>query len=384
MRVLAVTHAYPRQAGDVAGAFLHRLYVALAARGHTVRVIAPADEGQIGAKDLDGIQVERVRYAAAHRETLAYRGTMEQTARTPAGAVTFRDLVVSLARGIRRWHADADIVHANWWLPAGLAARRARRRGAPPYVLTLHGTDAALLRRSRLARWIARPVLRHAAGVTAVSGFVADAARRAGAAAPLVMPMPADVARFDRKSRGGGGIVTVGRLNAQKRVHVAIELVAALHAARRPVALVIVGDGPERARLERLARQRGVEAHVRFLGARPPEEIPAALGDADLLVFPAREEGFGLAAAEALVAGVPVIALADGGGVLDLADTPDAVTVVPPENPVALLEAAMRILPSARARAEAARVGEAWRARLTPDAVAARLEETLESAWRNG
>jgi glycosyltransferase involved in cell wall biosynthesis len=310
---------------------------------------------------------------------------MEQAARTPSGAVAFRGLITALARAVRTRAAAADVIHANRWGPGGLAVRRARRRGvALPYVLTLHGTDAALLRRSRLARWLARPVLREAGRVTAVSGFLGDAARRAGAAAPVVLPMPAEVERFTRRSAGGGGVVTVGRLSAQKRLDLLIEAVARLHATGRATSLTIVGDGPERTNLEALVRRRALGAAVRFLGARAPDEIPGALDDADVFAFPARGEGFGLAAAEALMAGIPVVVLADGGGVLDLVGADGAVSVAPPDDADALARALAAALDDPDARSRAAGAGDTWRARLAPAAVGERLEAVLEAACRAG
>src|SRR6185369_15529714 len=77
MRVVFLTHNYPRTPGDIAGTFLRPLAVALAARGHDVRVIAPSDRGQGGVERADGVLVERVRYARADREQYAYTGRMQ-------------------------------------------------------------------------------------------------------------------------------------------------------------------------------------------------------------------------------------------------------------------------------------------------------------------
>ena len=85
MRVVFLTHNYPRFAGDVSGAFLATLARALVRRGVEVRVVAPSDEGKGGAEELDGVTVRRVRYASAARETLAYRGTMQSALRGPGG-----------------------------------------------------------------------------------------------------------------------------------------------------------------------------------------------------------------------------------------------------------------------------------------------------------
>ena len=85
MRVVFLTHNYPRFAGDVAGAFLATLARALVARGTEVRVVAPSDGGDVGAPELDGIPVRRVRYGTPAEETLAYRGTMAEAGRSLAG-----------------------------------------------------------------------------------------------------------------------------------------------------------------------------------------------------------------------------------------------------------------------------------------------------------
>src|SRR5439155_907631 len=100
-----------------------------------------------------------------------------------------------------------ELVHAHWWIPGGVSAWLARR----PYIVTLHGTDVALLERSLPARLLARRVLRGAAAVTAVSSFLAERVARAAGLderSIVVQPMPADTRAFTRTSRGGGGIVT--------------------------------------------------------------------------------------------------------------------------------------------------------------------------------
>jgi glycosyltransferase involved in cell wall biosynthesis len=383
LRILAVSHAYPRFDGDVAGAFLERLYAALVARGHAVRVIVPADAGHGGEERRAGIVVERVRYAAARRETLAHRGTLAQAVRSPGGALAFRAMQRAVAAAVRRRADGADVIHANWWVPAGLAVRRAGVADRVPCVLTLHGSDAALLRRSRVARWMARPVLRDAARVTAVSSFLAQTAARAGAAAPVVLPMPADPDRFPEPGLGGAGIVTVGRLTRQKRTDLLVEAVAALRARGRTIPFTIVGDGPERGALEGLVAKRGLAGQVRFVGAVAPADIPRFLGPADVFAFAARHEGFGLAVAEALIAGVPLVVLADGGGVLDIAIEGDGATIVRAVDAGLIATAIERVLADVNARPAARRAGEHWRDALRPAAVAARLEQVFQEACRS-
>jgi glycosyltransferase involved in cell wall biosynthesis len=180
--------------------------------------------------------------------------------------------------------------------------------------------------------------------------------------------MPIDASRYTWTT-GGGGLIVVARLTAQKRVHLALEALACLVELGREVPLTIVGDGPERAALEGLAQRRGITHLVTFAGAVSSEQVPEFLAKADLMLFPSEGEGFGLAAAEALVAGVPVIACWDGGGVLDVVPERGAGRLTLPAAE-ALADAALDVLDDPDRLAAGRAEGEAWRQRLAPDHVA--------------
>jgi glycosyltransferase involved in cell wall biosynthesis len=101
-------------------------------------------------------------------------------------------------------------------------------------------------------------------------------------------------------------IVTVGSLIPLKSYDVLIEAAAALAAGGTGFELLLAGGGPERARLEALARQLGIAARVKFLG--DVEDVPALLRTADVFAHPAITEGLSNAILEALAAGLPVVA----------------------------------------------------------------------------
>jgi hypothetical protein len=71
VRVVFLTHNFPRWPGDLSGSFLGTLAAALVRRGIAVSVVAPSDEGQGGEDEIGGVRVRRVRYASARGETLA-------------------------------------------------------------------------------------------------------------------------------------------------------------------------------------------------------------------------------------------------------------------------------------------------------------------------
>jgi glycosyltransferase involved in cell wall biosynthesis len=356
VRVVFLTHNFPRHPGDVSGAFLGGLASALVRRGIEVRVVAPSDGGRGGEEVVEGVAVRRVRYASAGGERIAYRGTMQAALRGPRGLTALAGLWRAMrAEARREMDAGADLVHAHWWAPAGLAS--------PP--------GAPLLRKSRVARSLARPVFERARVVTAVSrelaGWVQAGAGRFIPPAHI-HPMPVDTSSYPW-STGGGGAVVVARLTPQKRVDLAVETIGFLASCGHDLPLTIVGDGPERGALERQVKRLGIAPFVTFAGSVAPAEVAGFLRDADVMLFPAQAEGFGLAAAEALMAGVPVVACWDGGGVLDIVPESGAGRLTLP-SPEAMSDALLDLLNDPQHGALTRLLGESWRARLSPDHVA--------------
>jgi len=371
VRVIFLTHNYPRYPGDLPGGFLHPLARALREAGADLRVVAPSDAGQGGTDMVDDIPVRRVRYAPAAWESLAYTGRMASALRDPRGLLAMAGMVRALRRGARAEASGATspvLVHAHWWFPAGMAAPTEL-----PLVVTLHGTDGRLLARSGLARAIGGRILRRAAVVSTVSGALARRVQEATGItidAGDVQGLPLD-ARGLGATRGGGGIVSVARLTSQKRLHLLIEATAILRAEGRPVRLTIAGAGPEAEPLRDLVESRQLSDLVRLAGALDAAEVASLLGTADLFVLPAQAEGYGLAAAEALIAGAPVVVCQDGGGLLEIAGAEGAGRVSA-ATPEALARTIVDLLDDPQARAAALLAGSALRARLDPATVAQR------------
>jgi glycosyltransferase involved in cell wall biosynthesis len=376
MRIVMAAHSFPRVEGDVAGAFLWRLAEALVDRGHGVTVVAPADRGDVGGTMLGRVRVRRVRYAAASRETLAYQGTMHRLAASPAGMLAFRGLVRAMGRAVTEEvrASSANIIHAHWWVPGGLAVRLGDRAGRP-WIVTLHGTDVALARKLPLGLAAMGWVLRSANAVTAVSSFLAtEAAAALGVNAKSIplTPMPLALGRNADPDAARNGAVFVGRLTSQKHVGDLLTALAMLRREGVPQDLTIVGDGPERPALKAQAMALGLT--VTFTGFVAPELVAGHLRDKRVFILPAVDEGLGLVVAEALTQGVPVVATRSGG-IPDLMTDPDAGILVPPSNPQALAVAIRSVTTEERFRVGAWRAGKSLAERLSPEAVAARFEE---------
>lgn len=144
----------------------------------------------------------------------------------------------------------------------------------------------------------------------------------------------------------------------------------------RPVTYLVAGDGGDRARIERVAREAGVAARVRFLGKVPDAELPALYRAADLFALPSTGEGFGIVYLEAMASGVPAIGLAVGGAAEALGVHPHGIAAAPADFPAAFARAAASATTlddNARARLAAA-----VRARYGPAAFRRRVDAALE------
>ena len=320
MRILTITHNYPRWDGDRAGAFVERLAAETVALGHSVRVVAPHAPNAALRETRHGVEIVRARYGPDALERVGYTGAL----REPMRATMLAPLMLPpfLAR---LWSVSAheakefrpDVVHAHWWMPSGWIASRIR----VPYIVTAHGTDVRMLE-SPLWRALARPVLARASAVTTASEFLArdvvrcfpDLAERTS-----VTSMPMDLEMFEQGARTAKAsparVLYAGNLIASKGVDVLIEAVAMLRARGVPCQLRIIGSGPEEARLRALAAARTLGDSISWSPFVLQHELPKELGAATVTVLVSRgqAEGLGLVLAEALMAGSAVVGTAAGG-----------------------------------------------------------------------
>jgi glycosyltransferase involved in cell wall biosynthesis len=299
MRIAIVTTSWPERDGDPAGHFVRASVPAVEQRhmGQVIFVIRPAPGGAFGWPGLASRLAER-------------------PLRAPARAIEALRWVADARARVRR--LDADVVVAHWAVPCAWPIAVA---GRGRLEVVSHGGDVRLLRalpgpiRDRLARVIADRTDRWTfVSATLRDSLVAslgDAARRAVErvarveAAAIEMPDVREAAAELRRQLGEARTaVSVGRLVASKRVDRAIEHVAR---SREFDALVVVGDGPERGRLERLARAHRVDA--RFVGAVGRPEALAWIGAADALLHASEAEGLSTVVREAEALGTPVVPL---------------------------------------------------------------------------
>ena len=276
--------------------------------------------------------------------------------------------LIAVIRLIRAYRPE--IVHTHT-AKAGFVGRFAAALGPKPRPLIVHTYHGHVLEgyfgpvRSVVYRLLERRLARISACLIGVSQATVDDLVRLRVAPPerfRVVPIGLDLHRFLRPSAkaatalrdqcGAGAddvlLAFVGRLVPIKRVDLVLRAVAAVRREGVPIRLMIVGDGPERASLEQLARRLAIDDVAHFLGYLP--DTSAAAAAADIAILASDNEGTPVALIEAAAAGRPAVATAVGG-VPDVV-IPGAGVIVPAGDHAALAGAVVRLARDAELRAK--------------------------------
>ncbi len=305
--------------GGIGGSERHLLTLlpALAARGVDVRFLGLDDDSRAPGPFYEAL-------------TVPY-------ARVPAP----RDLDPRLAWQVRAQTRDADIVHTHL-----VHADVYGALGADRLVSTKHNDDPF---RAGAFRFFERALARKAAKVIAITEALAHfQVERVGLPANKVevihyglddLPAAWGSNPADDVPAQARVLLAVCRLEPQKGLDIAVRALPDIRTRHPTAELVVLGEGPQRPDLEQLAANLDVPVHL--LGRVP--DVAAWLQRADVLVHPARWEGFGLALLEAMLASKPVVATS-------VSSIPEIVVdgqtglLVPPDEPQVLAAAVTRVL----------------------------------------
>ena len=295
--VCVVTTSYPSSDGDPAGHFVRAEVAELERAGHAVTVVTPNPGGAFG-----------------------WPGAAFRIREKPWRAIGAAAWMVQAAAAVRA--ARPDRVIAHWSVPCAWPVVTSSRLDHVPLEVVSHGGDVrllaaapapvrrrvmkTLLRRATTWRFVSTPLLERLAAAIDPSDAVRLHAIAVLQASPLTMLDVAEDVRVRRSSLGDRPLyVCAGRLVRSKRVDRVIDYVAGLREGR-PI-LVVIGDGPERARLEKLAANWHID--VRFLGTMPRRETLVWIASADELVHASIAEGMSTVVREAEHLGVKVTVL---------------------------------------------------------------------------
>jgi glycosyltransferase involved in cell wall biosynthesis len=242
-----------------------------------------------------------------------------------------------------------------------------------PYSFTMHGPDIFFEPR----RWRIDEKIARAAFVACISHFCRSQGMLFSAPTHWnrlhIVHCGIDPVLYDRSPSGPGAhLLFVGRLAAVKGVPVLFRALTQVARQCSEVKLTLIGDGPERARLEAEAHSMGLGGMVHFAGYRSQIEVAEALAGADVLVLPSFAEGLPVVLMEAMAARLPVVATRIAG-VPELVEHGISGLLVSPGDANALAEAIARLLGDAALRVQ---IGAAGRVK-----VLAEFDIAQEAAW---
>jgi N-acetyl-alpha-D-glucosaminyl L-malate synthase BshA len=245
--------------------------------------------------------------------------------REPQYVLSLANKVVQVARECR-----LDVIHAHYAIPHATAALLSKQvlaaghaGSAPRVVTTLHGTDITLVGSDPSYSEIVAFSIEQSDGVTAVSESLRDATyrelcvRREIEVIPNFLDCPgyqrrelSELRRRFAPDEDTRLVIHVSNFRPVKRIDAVMQIFARI-SREVPAGLLLVGDGPELSTTYRLGRDLGISSMVHALGAQ--EAVVPLLSISDVFLLPSAQESFGLAALEAMAAGVPVVASQVGG-----------------------------------------------------------------------
>lgn len=239
----------------------------------------------------------------------------------PPYSIALANKIAEVAR-----YAHLDILHAHYAVPHATSAYLARQMLSPwclKIVTTLHGTDITLVGRDPSYMPVTRFSIEQSDAITAVSSWLRrETLKTFHVRKPVEViynfvdpdrfkPERNEALRQRLAPRGQKIMMHVSNFRPVKRPQDLIDIYTFARRSAGQVMLILVGDGPERPKLEQKCREMGICNDVIFLGnyAAIEELLPCA----DVLLLPSESESFGLAALEAMSCGVPVVASNAGG-----------------------------------------------------------------------
>ena len=301
---LFINYEYPPIGGGSATAS-QQIARAFTRRGHRVVVLTTGIGSLIGSTDENGVTVVRVR---ALRKSAHQSGILEMLSYILAASRQAIGLV-------KAYKIDSTL--AFFSVPGGIVARWVHLRTGTPYVVSLRGgdvpgTEPHLAWFYRILQPLRRDIFRRARAISAPSQGLKELSEQSDPFPVQVVPNGVDIDLFHpdpaRRARKLT-LLSVGRLHAQKNVAYLLKLLAAIRAQyQTPITARIVGDGPERPRLEQLAADLGLTGSVQFEGWLDREAVRQAYQSATFLIHASVYEGMSNVILEALASGLPVAA----------------------------------------------------------------------------
>ena len=306
MNILTVIHEFPPIGGG-GGQIARDLAIALAKRGHQLRVVSAAFEDLPEREMQDGIEIIRLK---SYR-TQAYR----------AGFPTMAAFILAANRYcLRMRDFTPDIVHAHFAVPGGPAVFPYAQWRKIPYVLTVHLGDIPGASPEKTGKWFrfvypfTHSIWEKASRVVAVSEFSRSLALKSYQVPIDVIPNGIDYDSIHNRTLEPHSplkIAFAGRFVPQKNLPVLVEALAEVKELDWRCQLL--GDGQDRPQIEELIHQKELQNKISITGWVKPQQVVEAFHQSDLLFLPSLTEGLPIVGIQAMASGLALL-LSDAGG----------------------------------------------------------------------
>lgn len=387
MKVLHLVSVFARSPSDPEVPWLRALLLELASRGHESIVVAPSWKG-LASHEIDGLRVERFRYAPAELEILTHdEGAPNKLARRPWLQLLAIPYILSGAWRTFRLvlREKPDLVHVHWPFPHALLALPSVWLLRVPMVTHFYLAELLLRRKFAFVTPFLSLAVRASKRVVAISRFTASQVRE-------IRPTEIDIIPYGGASRPSGEVVPpppegrptilfVGRHVERKGIPFLIQAMSHL---RCEAELVICGHGDQTPALKALASASPAADRIRFAGRVSAEELSRLYAACTVFCLPSitdsrgDTEGLGTVPLEAYAHGRPVVCAASGG-IPDVVMEGETGFLVPPGDARALADALDKLLADPLL---AARMGEAGRQLVLGRFSWPRIAEQIEDVWR--
>ena len=352
MKVLVISHMYPSTFNEIGGIFVHEQVKALVAKGIQARVVSPIPWtpfpiNHLTAKwkaysrvpdhtVLDGVEVYYPRYLTLPKGAFF----------ASSGQRMYRGIEDVVAKIYQEF--PFDLIHANVALPDGYAGALLGQRLEKPLVVTIHGQDLQhTVDRNAACQRAVSYVLNSASRTILVSHKLKRLAIKYFSLRDQLVVVPNGVDPENAVSRKvepinqqkkGSTLLSVSNLVLTKGIDLNLHALQKIRKNYPALRYVVIGGGPEEAKLRKLAGELVLEKQVEFLGRQPHHQVMKYMAACDIFSLPSWNEGFGVVYLEAMAHGKSVIGC-QGEGIEDFVEHGKTGLLVKPRDMDSLAEA---------------------------------------------
>jgi glycosyltransferase involved in cell wall biosynthesis len=352
MKVLVLSHMYPSVFNEMNGIFVHEQVKALAAKGVEVQVVSPIPWAPFPFKYLsskwkayeaipdksiqEGIEVWHPRYITFPRAWLFASSGKRMY-------YGIRNLVTKIYQEFQ-----FDLIHAHVALPDGYTGMNIAQEYKKPFIVTIHGQDLYItINRNKNCKLALKKVFKSANKIITVSSKLKKIAVNNigyndktmiignGISSNKIITKKNNI--FHKSNANDINILSVSYLIKRKGIDFNLKAFAKLISKYPNLKYQIIGDGPEKNCLKKLATNLGIDERVEFLGRLAHKEVLKYMAKADIFSLPSWNEGFGVVYIEAMAQGKPVIGCR-GEGIEDFVEDGKTGMLVKPKDVDSLVE----------------------------------------------